>query len=59
MALVSYFIKFEDFEPVLPVIFYQLVLRVCELYSSMGKSCILFDFFLISKVVWMKCRKLH
>lgn len=43
-VLVSFFVKYEDSEVVLPVIFFQLILRVCELYSScmdeMQKSAI-------------------
>lgn len=33
-SLVSFFIKYENSDIALPVIFYQLVLRVAELYSS-------------------------
>lgn len=43
-VMVSFFVKYEDSELILPVIFYQLVLRVCELYSGcmdeMQKSAI-------------------
>lgn len=33
-CLASFFVKHENSDIALPVIFYQLVLRVCELYSS-------------------------
>ena len=32
--MVTYFSKYEESDITLPVVFYQVVLRVCELYSS-------------------------